>query len=401
MKKIKSMVSAGLAAALLVACGGGGGDSASKISFFSMVNFGDSLSDVGTYAVGAVAAPVALGGGAGGRFTVNSGTATPAKIWVDFVATDLSLPAPCAAVKGLDGNAAFGFSVPAAPQAACTNYAQGGARVTNPVGPGNKLLGGGNAVLGQLTYPLARQVADHLSRNASAFNPKSLVTVFAGGNDVFMQGAVAGAAAGINPADPTTIAAFTNTAANLGGWSAAQIGAVLSGGGQNAVVGGLLANMGKAGTEQAELIKTQIIAKGAKYVLVVNLPNVGATPNGFDAGTQTAALSTAMSQAFNKGLLDGLVGVSEVAYADAFATSTDQFNNPSKYGLSNVTSRACKAGPTSGNILGGAALTCNPSNVIAGNISTYGFSDDVHPSPFGHQLLGNFILEVLAAKGWR
>ena len=55
-------VGAALSAALLVAaCGGGSDDDqAAVVKFSSMVSFGDSLSDVGTYKVGTVAA---LGGG--------------------------------------------------------------------------------------------------------------------------------------------------------------------------------------------------------------------------------------------------------------------------------------------------------------------------------------------------
>ncbi|MBP7414077.1 MAG: hypothetical protein KA932_09405, partial [Giesbergeria sp.] len=49
-----------LAAAALAACGG-----SDEPRYTSMVNFGDSLSDVGSYRVGSVAA---LGGG---KFTVN------------------------------------------------------------------------------------------------------------------------------------------------------------------------------------------------------------------------------------------------------------------------------------------------------------------------------------------
>ncbi|WP_307189460.1 hypothetical protein [Massilia timonae] len=52
-----------LTAALLTACGGGtspaGGDQTTKLTFTNMVSFGDSLSDVGTYRVGAVAAAAA------------------------------------------------------------------------------------------------------------------------------------------------------------------------------------------------------------------------------------------------------------------------------------------------------------------------------------------------------
>jgi outer membrane lipase/esterase len=396
MKQIKHIIGASLAAVLLASCGGGGGETSSNsVGFSSLVSFGDSLSDAGTYAVGTIAAV------GGGRYTVNSGTATPTKIWLDSVSAQYGLPAPCAAVKGLDGQAAQGFSVPATNQASCTNYAQGGSRVTHPIGPGNKNIPS-SAVLGQLTYPLTTQVADHLARNAGAFNALALVTVMAGGNDVFMQGAVA-AAASTMAASPTAsnIAAFTSTATNLGGWSVAEQTAVLTAtstsAGNAAVQAGLFANMAKAGTELANLVKTQILAKGAKYVLVVNLPNVGATPYGVENGAQTAALATAMAQAFNQAVSAGLTGTAGVVIADAYTTSTDQFNNPSA-GLSNVTSRSCKTDAS--NILGGTSLVCNPTNVIAGDISRYGFADDVHPSAYGHQLLAQFAAKVLATAGW-
>lgn len=52
-----------MASAILAACGSGsptGGDQTLKVKFASQVSFGDSLSDVGSYKVGTVAA---LGGG--------------------------------------------------------------------------------------------------------------------------------------------------------------------------------------------------------------------------------------------------------------------------------------------------------------------------------------------------
>ncbi len=397
MKQIKTIICASFVALSLAGCGGGdGATSSNSVGFTSLVSFGDSLSDAGTYAVGTVAAV------GGGRYTVNSGTATPTKIWLDYLSAQLTLPAPCAAVKGLDGFAAQGFSVPPASQSSCTNYAQGGSRVTHPIGPGNKNIPS-SAALGQLTYPLTTQVADHLARNAGAFNSKALVTVLAGGNDIFIQGAVAAAAAAM-AATPTAsnIAAFTATATSIGGWSSAEQLAVLTAtsaaAGQAALQAGLLANMAKAGTEQANLVNTQIVAKGAKYVLVINLPNAGATPLGFAGGSQTAALLTAMAQAFNQTLAAGLAGTAGVLFADAFTASTDQYNNPSAYGLSNVTMPSCKT--DSSNILGGGALVCSPTNVIAGDISRYGFADDAHPAPYGHQLLAQFATKALAAAGW-
>ena len=85
-----------LTAALLSACGGGtspaGGDQATKVTFTKQVSFGDSLSDVGTYRVGAVAAA------GGGKFTINGDSTAKSedlngKIWLDFMAAQLKLPA--------------------------------------------------------------------------------------------------------------------------------------------------------------------------------------------------------------------------------------------------------------------------------------------------------------------
>ena len=57
-------------AAILAACGGGSpGDQKLRIEYSSLVSFGDSLSDVGTYQVGGI---IAMGGG---QYTVNSATA--------------------------------------------------------------------------------------------------------------------------------------------------------------------------------------------------------------------------------------------------------------------------------------------------------------------------------------
>src|SRR5688572_16657448 len=102
-----------LTAAALAACGGGdssGGDQGLKVQYTAQVTFGDSLSDVGAYAVGGVAA---LGGG---KYTINGdATATNAaltgKNWTELLAAQLGLPAPCAAQTGLAGNASLGFQV--------------------------------------------------------------------------------------------------------------------------------------------------------------------------------------------------------------------------------------------------------------------------------------------------
>src|SRR5471030_3269473 len=117
---------AAMAMAVLAGCGGTSptaGDQTLKNKFSAQVSFGDSLSDVGTYAVGTVAALK------GGKFTINGdNTATnPAltgKNWTELVAAQLGVAAPCAALTGLDGDATKGFSVPQVAHANCYGYAQ-------------------------------------------------------------------------------------------------------------------------------------------------------------------------------------------------------------------------------------------------------------------------------------
>ena len=175
-----------LSAALLAACGGtspAGGDQTQKTTFSQQVSFGDSLSDVGTYSVGAVKAA------GGGKFTINGDSTSTnpdltGKIWLDFMAAQLGLPAPCAAQTGLEGDASLGFSVPITNHANCFNYAQGGSRVANPVGPGNKATG---SPIGEMTLPLTNQIANHLAKTGGKFTGTELVTVLSGGNDVLMQ----------------------------------------------------------------------------------------------------------------------------------------------------------------------------------------------------------------------
>src|SRR4029079_5516076 len=90
--------------------------------------------------------------------------------------------------------------------------------------------------------------------------------------------------------------------------------------------------MGQAGTELAGYIRTLIVAKGAKYVLVRNLGNINVTPYGrtLDAGTQ--GIITNMTQAFNSALSAGLGGTFGVLSLDDYALTNDAAANPAKYG---------------------------------------------------------------------
>ena len=372
MRNFQSLVLCVGAAAVLAACGGGG-SSSGKLTFSSMVNFGDSLSDVGTYKVGTVAA---LGGG---MYNVNSATA---KNWTQVLASQLGVSTPCPYQTGLDGDATKGFKVPVVNNTACKNYAQGGARVTNPYGPGNKALGEPHATLGQLTVPLVTQVANHLGVSAgSTFSGTELVTVMAGGNDAIIQ--------------TGTYTATVGAAFATGGAAAAATAGT-------AAATAAVTAMSTAGSELAALVKNQIVAKGAKYVVVVNLPNVAQTPYGAlnEAGLPgTKTVIDTMVKAFNSALSSGLAGASNVKLVDAYAASSDQVINPATYGLSNVTAPACDLTNPATNPLG-SSLVCNTSNVIAGDVSKYMFADQVHPTPYGYELLAAAVAKAMTSAGW-
>jgi phospholipase/lecithinase/hemolysin len=436
-----------LTAAVLAACGGSNsprsGDQTFAVKFASQVSFGDSLSDVGSYAVGTVAA---LGGG---KYTINGNNTSvnpelTGKNWTELVAAQLSLPAPCAAQTGLQGDASQGFSVPVTFHASCLNYAQGGARVSNPVGPGNAATG---SPLGATTVPVSTQIANHLAKVGGKFKGDELVTVMAGGNDIFELlgelSASATAAGGTalatslvtqlapgttNPqAGAAAITAAIQAVAAKGGDATAIIQAAIGAAAQNgntaaianaAAIGAkagadataaglayqaahapdLVQAMGTAGATLGGLIEKQLVGNGANYVLVNNLPDVSLTPSAKAQSADTQKLILAMVDAFNAQLKAAVGSDPKVLYVDLAAISRDQANNPAPYGLTNITTPACDLS-TAKNPLG-SSIACKGSNVIAGDVSHYLYADTVHPTPFGYALMARYDLEQMAVKGW-
>ena len=379
MSQFKTLAVSLGAAFLVAACGG-----SDKVTFSSMVSFGDSLSDVGTYKVGTVAA---LGGG---LYTVNGisgamwSNPTPSKNWTELVSASIGQTAPCPAQTGLDGDATQGFFVPVVNHSACRNYAQGGSRVTHPVGPGNKLLGAGNATLGQLTVPVMTQISNHLGTVGGSFSGQELVTVAAGANDIF-----------INLATIAPTVAFLVTPGG-GGLDLQTATSTAS----NAAV----TAMATAGAELAGYIKTQILGKGARYVIVVNVPDVSKTPFAYGQDAATQDLINRMSATFNTQLQTGLNGAN-VRIADAYSDIRNQAANPALYGLTNVTTPACNLTAPVPNALGSSlvctvATTSATGNVIPGDTSHYLFSDTVHPSPYGYKLFADLVSAELSKAGW-
>jgi phospholipase/lecithinase/hemolysin len=433
----------------------------------TIILFGDSLSDVGTYNVGTVKA---LGGG---KFTINGQSTTnlalSGRVWIEVLADHMDLPEPCAAQTGLDGDAAKGFSVPVVKHAGCFNYAQGGSRVSNPIGPGNKVTGD---PVGATTVPVTTQIANHLTISGGKFKPNELVFVMAGGNDALFAlanlaaqaqaaaetaGAAEGARVGAqtfatslatqlasgatDPAaaavaigaaiaaesaraghtDASIVAAAVATAAAQPGnaavanpalygpmvtraqteATAAGNTAALAAGNQAAAAvvansaAKMTADMGTAGAELATAVREKILANGGARVVVNNLPDVSIAPTARAMDANIQKLIGGMVKSFNDALKAGLTDQGRVLYVDIAALSRDQATNPSKYGLTNVTSPACANNP-----LGGFSLVCTVNSLQPGDVSRYMFADGSHPTPYEHALIARHVAEQMAARNW-
>jgi phospholipase/lecithinase/hemolysin len=348
-----------LGAALgLAACGGGGTEGpGSRAHLTALVAFGDTLSDVGTYQVGTIAALNQAGGA--GRWVVNGPNGL---LWTERLAALLAVPALCPATTGLQPNLDGFVGAAVTLHPGCTSYAQGGARVSDAAGPFSVALQAkGEMNIGLMAQPVREQIAAHLRTVGGRFTGTELVTVLVGANDVFMELQLTA------PTDPQ--AAINHVAA--------------------------------AGVTLAQLVKTQLVGLGAKQVLVLNLPDMARTPFGLAQPAPVQALLGALVQTFNAQLQTELAGVPGVRLADAYAENQAQFEQPAQFGLSNVTDVACGPNALSSPIgSNGPALACNPSNLVAGDTSHYFFADSVHLTPYGHQLLSQFAARELARAGW-
>lgn len=405
-----------LAASLVLSCGGGHDSDTPKAQFTSQVSFGDSWSDVGTYAVGRVAALK------GGKYTINDvgpDGKNAAKNWTEVIADQLELPAPCPAQTGLDGSAVLGFSVPVVNHPGCTSYAQGGARVTNPVGPRNKLLGiAGGGELGQLTVPVAAQIQNHLAAVGGSFKGDELVLLTSGGNDLTMQLASLTTAAQTAAAEAAAAALPGQIAANIqagtclpanaqaSNCQAAALAALTQTVGSAAAAASVQANapaavaaMGTAGAELASYVRTQIAGKGARYVVVINLPDASLSLEAIAAGQASQALISSMVTAFNAQLQSGVRDNASVLLVDMYSFSRELINKSGSYELVNTTTPACDLSPAKNPL--GFSLICNRSTLAPGNVDKYLFADNSgHLTPFGYSLVALFVLKEMAGRGW-
>ncbi|SAL69520.1 acylhydrolase [Caballeronia peredens] len=354
--RLAQVATASAAFALLAACGGGGDDNNNSTPAggvkLQVVSFGDSLSDVGTYA------PVAAANFGGGRFTTN-----PGQVWTQNVAQyygDTLTPA-------MTG----GFGTAPALQPGF-GYAQGGSRVTNPIGIGHATTDPSNFT-GALTVPVAQQLTNYLAAHGS-FNAGQLVIVNGGANDILfnLQAVQAGQ---MTPAAAT--AAIGQAALDLAG-----------------VIG-------------------KIVQSGATHVLVSNVPDIGTTPQGTMSNATSRALLSQASLGFNQALAAALTKtglMSKVIYLDIVPPLANITANAAQFGFTvSNTGTACnlQAMAAAAQKFGepnpqafATSLFCSPETLtVAGADQTYMYADTVHPTTHLHALYAQTAEQTIAKSG--
>lgn len=207
------------------------------------------------------------------------------------------------------------------------------------LGGQNYAFGGATAAAGSSVGPLATdlgaQVNSFRALSGSA-DANALYVVWAGGND-------------LRAATPPT--------------AAAVIGAALTGV-QNAI--------------------TDLYTEGARNFLVMNMPDLGLTPEAISGGPAAVGGATFLSATFNSsfasvinGLRLGLAG-EDIRTLDTFSLLNTVVANPGAYGFNNTTGSCIDAGPA-----------CTPDSWL--------FWDGIHPTAAGHRLIADAAFGVVSA----
>ena len=220
-----------------------------------------------------------------------------------------------------------------------TNYAQGGARVSSP---------SASTPAGFAQRPVSTQLTEYLSSTGGLASNNSVYVIQGGANDLFQNLAM--------------VQAGAMTQAEL----------------QQSII--------STGSSFAQQVAT-LQGAGAKYIIVPNVPNLGATPAFAGALSSTGA---AVSAGYNTVVQKALAAYgANVIAIDTFGLINEVVANPSLYGFTNATTPACTTS---------TSLVCSPATLVSPNAAnTYVFADGVHPTTGAQKLESQYMLSVINA----
>ena len=203
---------------------------------------------------------------------------------------------------------------------------------------------------------LDAQIGTHLGTGAA--DPRALYTVWMGANDLF--GAIP-----VWASNPATASA----SASAGGIPVATA---------------VIQQVGR------------LQAAGASNIIVLNLPDLGVTPQ-FSSGAAAAAspLATLGTISYNTALSQGLSQLGTgIIPINVFGLVNEVRANPGAFGFTNVTGTACNIAALPGN----SSLFCNRNALVAPDAAnTYLFADGVHPTGAAHRLLAEVAVATINA----
>jgi outer membrane lipase/esterase len=233
----------------------------------------------------------------------------------------------------------YGFTITPANQGG-TDYAYGGARVT--LQPGNPPAPPTGAAV-----PIATQVQNAVAKGVDS---NAAYFLWGGPNDIAVQA----------------------TAYLSGQISQAQ----------------LQTNVATAATQFAQQVAVLQNA-GARYVIVLNLPDIGKTPYALSQGPAVAGALSSLSDLYNSTQLATLTSVGGNQVRVNITTFFNEIlANPSAYGFANVKGSAC--------VDVNNLFACNPSTLVAPNAAqTYLFADGYHPTTGGHAAIAQLVASML------
>jgi phospholipase/lecithinase/hemolysin len=322
--------------------------SASQRSKLQVVAFGDSLSDVGTYAYARQFG--------GGTYTTNPGGISVALV-AQHYGSSLS--------PALTG----GFGQPGVVQPDGFGYAQGGARVAAPPNPGDA-----TGDTGELQTPLTLQVSAYLQAH-TRFNGQQLVLMQGGAND--LQDAYA-----------------------------AWAGMVANGGDPGASLQAVLPPLKQAAQQLGELVHN-VQQHGATHVVVQNVPDISKAPISNLLDQQLPGSSKVLrrlAQAFNAALDDALPASPAVLRIDAFAFIDEVSKNYRQLGFrfdgSVGTNVACAPAnlPTAFQADDASALFCSRATYVSAHADEiYMFADAYHPSTHLQRVIADYVVAQIDA----